>query len=449
MPDEARNRRIPGPRSRELFARESRHMAPGLQSIALFSEIVIEKARGVRLTDVDGNQYIDFTAGIGVGSVGHCHPHYVKVLTEQVRTASFGSFCTQNRLAFLETLAAILPEGIDSVQMYSSGAEAVEASLRLAKSVTGSYEFAGFWGGFHGKTGGVLGLLGDTGFKAQLGPLMPGLYLAGPYAYCYRCRWNLTHPQCGLACVEWFRDSLKHQSTHRLAGILVEPVQGTAGNVPPPDGFLAAVREVAREFGALLIADEMITGFGRTGAMWGVDHDGVTPDVMTLGKGIGGGFPMSAVAASRQAAAARPFGNPSGSSSSYGGNPLAAAAGRAALEIIVNEHLAENARRVGALMMDSLREFQQECRLIGDVRGRGLMIGVELVRDRGTKEPLPKKFTRALFHECLDRGLISMCYSANIRINPPLVITAEEAAEGLEILKQSLRVIEARVKREG
>jgi 4-aminobutyrate aminotransferase-like enzyme len=448
MPAENRTNR-PGPRSRELFQRESRFMAPGLQSIALFSEIVIEKARGVRLTDVDGNRYIDFTAGIGVGSVGHCHPHYVKTMTEQIETACFGSFCTENRLAFLETLASITPAGIDSIQLYSSGAEAVEAALRLAKSVTGNFEFAGFWGGFHGKTGGVLGLLGDTGFKAQLGPLMPGLYLAGPYAYCYRCRWNLTHPGCGLACVEWFREALRHQTSHRLAGILVEPVQGTAGNVPPPEGFMAAVQEVAREFGALLIADEMITGFGRTGTMWGVDHDGVAPDVMTLGKGIGGGFPMSAVAASPEAVAAKPFGNPSGSSSSYGGNPLAAAAGRAALEIILGENLAQNARRVGDLMLETLKDFQQECTLIGDVRGRGLMIGVELVGDRRSKTPLAKKFTRALFHECLDRGLVSMCYTSNIRINPPLVITAEEAAEGLEILKESLRVIEARVKKEG
>jgi 4-aminobutyrate aminotransferase-like enzyme len=249
--------------------------------------------------------------------------------------------------------------------------------------------------------------------------------------------------------VEWFREALRHQTSHRLAGILVEPVQGTAGNVPPPEGFMAAVQEVAREFGALLIADEMITGFGRTGTMWGVDHDGVAPDVMTLGKGIGGGFPMSAVAASPEAVAAKPFGNPSGSSSSYGGNPLAAAAGRAALEIILGENLAQNARRVGDLMLETLKDFQQECTLIGDVRGRGLMIGVELVGDRRSKTPLAKKFTRALFHECLDRGLVSMCYTSNIRINPPLVITAEEAAEGLEILKESLRVIEARVKKEG
>ncbi len=445
MPENRPPRR-PGPRSRELFARESRYMAPGLQSIALFSEIVVKKARGVHITDVDGNRYIDFTAGIGVGSVGHCHPHYVQALSAQLRQATFGSFCSQNRLAFLKMLTEMTPAGIDSIQMYSGGAEAVEAALRLAKSVTGKYEFAGFWGGFHGKTRGVLGLLGDTAFKADLGPLMPGLYLAGPYAYCYRCPWKTTFPTCGFACVEWFRDSLKHQTTHCLAGILIEPVQGTAGNVVPPHGFVKAVAEVAREFGALLIADEMITGFGRTGRLWGVDHDGVVPDVMTLGKGIGGGFPMSAVAAPRESMRAKPFGNPSGSSSSYGGNPLAAAAGRAALEIIRDENLVDNSRHVGRLIKERLSALAQRCSLIGDVRGRGLMIGVELVRDRTSKTPLEKKFTRRLFHACLDRGLIAMCYTSNIRINPPLVITPDEAAEGVGILTDALLCIEKQVR---
>ncbi len=417
-------------------------MAPGLQSIALFSQIVVKEAKGVRITDVDHNTFIDFTAGIGVGSVGHCHPHYVKVMEEQLHRVTFASYCTENRIEFLKRLAAITPGDLNSTQMYSGGAEAVEAALRLAKSVTGKYEFIGFWGAFHGKTRGVMGLLGDTSFKANLGPLMPGLYLAGPYAYCYRCRWNTTFPQCGFACVEWFRDAIRYQTTHNVAGILIEPIQGTAGNVVPPPGFVKAIQEVAKEFDALLIADEMITGFGRTGKMWGVDHDGIVPDVMTLGKGIGGGFPMSAIAASREATAAKPFGNPSGSSSSYGGNPMAAAAGRAVLEIIEQDNLVENSRRVGNAMMQELRQMQERHPVIGDVRGEGLMIGVELVADKKTKEPLDKRLTRQLFHECLDRGLISMCYSPCIRINPPLVITEDEAMEALSILDEAIGVIE-------
>jgi len=432
----------PGPKSKELFSRESRFMAPGLQSIALFSEMVVKEARGVRVFDIDGNAYFDLTAGVAVGSIGHCHPHFVKAMTDQVSRSVFGSFCTENRVAFLKTLASITPGKLNSIQMYSGGSEAVEAALRLAKSVTDKFEFAGFWGGFHGKTGGVLGLLGDTGFKKDLGPLMPGVYSAGPYAYCYRCALNTTYPGCGLGCVDFFRQSLKVQTSQNLAGILIEPLQGTAGNVVPPKGFLAAVKEVAEEFDALLIADEMITGFGRTGTMWGVDHDNVVPDVMTLGKGIGGGFPMSAIASTRHFAEASPFGNPSGSSSSYGGNPLASAAGRAALEVILGENLVANAKRVGSVVKQKLLDFQQECTLVGDVRGEGLMIGLELVKDRDTKEPLDKKLTRRLFHECLNRGVILMCYNPVIRINPPLVITEDEACEALDIFMESVNVIE-------
>jgi len=432
----------PGPKSKAIFAKEQEHMAAGLQSIALFSEIAVDHAEGVRITDVDGNSYLDFTAGIGVGSVGHCHPHYVARLTEQVARFTFSSLTTENRAEFLELVAGVTPPGLDSIQMFSGGAEAVEAAFRLAKSVTKKTEFVGFWGGFHGKTGGVLPLLGDTSFKKDLHPFMPGVYSVAPYAYCYRCPFKLEYPDCGLACVEHFRDAVKTQTAHQIAAVVVEPMQGTAGNVVPPPGFLSAVKEVAREFDALLLCDEMLTGFGRTGKMWGSDHDEVVPDIMTVGKGIGGGFPLSGVIASKAHTGTRPFGNPSGSSSSYGGNPLAAAAGRASLEIIQNENLVENSRKVGERIKARLTEFKERCSIIGDVRGVGLMIGVEMVADKESKTPLDKKHTRRLFHECLRRGLISMCYSHNIRINPPLVISEDEADEAVAILEAALLVIE-------
>ncbi len=434
--------KVPGPKSKALFDEEARYMAPGLQSIGLFSEIVVKRAKGVWIEDVDGNRYIDFTAGIGVGSLGHAHPHYVEVLCDQVARANYGSFSSENRVEFLRLLTSVTPEGLDAVQMYSGGAEAVEAALRLAKSVTHKFEFCGFWGSFHGKTGGVLGLLGDTSFKVGLGPIMPGLYLPGPYAYCYRCTLGLEYPGCGFGCLELFREGIKRQTSQNIAAILVEPIQGTAGNVVPPPGYIKAVQELAREFDALLIADEMITGFGRTGHMWGVERDSIVPDVMTLGKGIGSGFPLSVIVSSMEKASAKPFGNPSGSSSSYGGNPMAAAAGRAVLEVILKENLVENSRKVGAIIKEKLLELKEESPFVGDVRGDGLMIGVELVADKKTKEPLAKDITRRLFHECLDRGLISMCYSHNIRINPPLVITEDEALEGCEILKAALKAVE-------
>jgi 4-aminobutyrate aminotransferase-like enzyme len=218
-------------------------------------------------------------------------------------------------------------------------------------------------------------------------------------------------------------------------------MQGTAGNVVPPDDFVRAVRDIADEFGALLIADEILTGFGRTGTMWASEQFDLAPDIMTIGKGIGGGFPLSAVASSFERMSARPFGEPSGSSSSYGGNPLAAAAGLGAVEIIIHEKLVENSARLGALMLASLKELQQKYRFIGDVRGRGLMIGVEMVADRATKEPLDQTITRALFHEALNRGLVTMSYSHVIRINPPLVLNEEEAMCGIDILDQSFAAI--------
>ncbi|HEY7676522.1 MAG TPA: aspartate aminotransferase family protein, partial [Candidatus Methylomirabilis sp.] len=422
-------RNQPGPNSRRIVQQEERHMAPGLQSIALYSGLAMARGQGCTLVDEDGNEYIDFIAGIGVGSVGHCHPAYVEALKRQVERLTFGSFTTETRARFLEVLASLTPPGLSRIQLFSGGAEAVEAALRLAKSATRRYEFVGFWGGFHGKTGGVLGLLGDD-FKQHLGPFMPGLY-SSPYANCYRCPLHLRHPECGIACAEHLRQVIRYQTQGEIAAIIVEPMQGTAGNVVPPEGFLRAVQAIAKEHGALLIADEMLTGFGRTGKMWGCDHEGVVPDVLTVGKGIGGGFPMSGVISTDELTRAKPFGNPSGSSSSYGGNPLAAAAGLASLEILVKEDLAGNAERVGAAMLARLRALQEKYRFVGDVRGVGLMLGVELVQDRATKALLPKEVTQALYRECLRRGLVAMCYAPIIRINPPLIIDEAKALEGL------------------
>jgi 4-aminobutyrate aminotransferase-like enzyme len=417
-------------------------MAPGLQSIALYSQLAVDRARGCTITDVDGNEYLDFIAGVAIGSLGHCHPHYVKRLREQLERVSFGSFTTDTRARFLELVSSVLPEGITHVQLFSGGAEAVEAAFRLAKSVTKKFEFVGFWGGYHGKTAGVIGLLGG-GYRNHQGPFPPGMHLS-PYANCYRCPWKLEYPSCGLACAEHLRNVIKNDTQNEVAAIIMEPMQGTAGNVIPPDDFVHAVREIADEFDALLIADEILTGFGRTGTMWASDQFDLKSDIMTIGKGIGGGFPLSGVASSFERMSAKPFGDPSGSSSSYGGNPLASAAGLAAVEAILEEKLVENSARVGALMLDALKGLQNKYRFIGDVRGRGLMIGIEMVADGTTKVPLDKTITRALFHEALERGLITMSYSHVIRINPPLVITEEEAMRGVDILDQSIAAIARR-----
>ncbi len=432
-------RRVVGPRSQQITAREAQHIAPGFQSFALYSGLAIARGRGCTLVDEDGQEYIDFIAGIGVGSVGHCHPDYVAALKRQVEQLTFGSFTTETRARFLEMLASVTPPGLTRIQLFSGGAEAVEAALRLAKAATRKHEVVGFWGGFHGKTGGVLGLLGSD-FKHHLGPFVPGHHLS-PYADCYRCPLRLTYPECGIACAEYLRDVIRYQTAGEIAAIIVEPIQGTAGNVIPPDGFLRAVQQIAHDHDALLIADEMITGFGRTGSMWAATHDRVVPDVMTIGKGMGGGFPVSGVVSTEALTAKKPWANPSASSSSYGGNPLASAAGLASIEIVLRENLVKNAERVGAVMLTRLESFKEKYRCVGEVRGRGLLLGMELVSDRKTRTPLSKDVTQALYQECLRRGLVAMCYSPSIRINPPLVIGEEAALEGLDILDQALETV--------
>ena len=427
---------VPGPKSRALFEAEAQYLAPGTQSVALFSRLCIDRGEGAVLYDVDGNAYIDLLAGVGVASLGYAHPKYVAALQRQVARIHVGSFTTEHRAALVKLLAEIAPGDLNRSQFYSSGSEAVEAAVRLAKSRTRRQELIGFWGGFHGKTAGVLPLLG-SGFKHQLGPLMPGAYLS-PYASCARCAFDKTFPSCEWHCVEFLRKKIELETANNVAAIIVEPIQGTAGNVVPPAGYLGMLRRLADEIGALLICDEMLTGFGRTGKMFAIEHEGVLPDVLTVGKGFGGGFPMSGIIAREDVAFAKPFANPSGSSSSYGGNPLASAAARIAIETILEEDLVEHARRVGETMLAELKHWEREIPIVSDVRGRGLMLGMDLVVP-GTRRLLDKTHTRWVFDTLLARGVIAMIYNPEVRINPPLVIREEQAMAALAIMKDVLR----------
>ena len=409
-------------------------MSPGLQEVAQLSQIAVKEGHGRYLIDMDGTRYLDFMAGVAVCSLGHSHPRYVAALKEQLDKVTIGSLTSESRVALLERIASLTPPGLDKIQLYSGGAEAVEAAVRLAKSHTRKFEVLSFWGGFHGKTGGVLGLIGDP-FKQGWGPLHPGLHLA-PYADCYRCPFKMEHPGCGMYCLDFVRQFIKNSTAGSLAAIIVEPIQGTAGNIIPPPEFLPGLVEIARENDALLIADEMITGFGRTGRMFGSEHTGIRPDIMTIGKGMGNGFPISGLISTAEITAELPFSKPSSSSSSYGGNPLASTAALAAIGSIVDEGLVDNSRRVGAHLLAGLRRLQKKFEFIGDVRGQGLLIGVELVKNRQTREPFDKSVTRQMFLETLRRGMVSMNYKAQFRINPPLTLTLEEADLGLEILEE-------------
>ena len=432
---------IPGPRSQAIVAKEQQHLAPGLQGFALTSGIAVERAEGSVIEDADGNRFVDLIGGIGTNSLGHCHPAYREALHAQIEKATVGSFTSQARADLISEVAEIAPKGVDRLQLYSSGAEAVESAFRLAKNATGKFEVAGFWGGFHGKTMGTLAVNG-AGNQRTYGPVPPGHVL--PYANCYRCPLGLAYPSCGVACADLARKQLEHQTTGSLAAVIVEPMQGTAGNVIPPPEFVARMQTMAKDHGALFIADEMITGFGRTGRWFASERSGVVPDLVTLGKGFGSGFPISGVLGNRDVVQAKPWANPSGSSSSYGGNPLAAAAALATIRTLKRENVFANVKRVGAAMLAELRTWPDRLRWVGDVRGEGLFLGVELVQDRKSKEPLAKKICQEIFREGLSRGLLAMSYTHAIRLQPALTIEEDLALQGLALLREAIAAVARR-----
>src|SRR6516165_1113504 len=425
---------IPGPESRKIYDEEQKYVASGRQRVSQLAGIALDRGEGATLTDADGNTYIDLYAGIAVASLGHGHPRMAKVIGKQIERLSVGTFATRERSEAFRLLSEVAPKGLNRSHLYSGGAEAVEAGLRLARSATKKHEVVSFWGGFHGKTAGVLGLIGDES-KHGYGPLAGGQYLV-PYADCYRCPFKLTYPSCGLYCVDFARQQIRNSSTGALAAIIAEPMQGTAGNVIPPDDWLPAIKSVAAEFDAMLVADEMITGFGRTGRMWGIEHTGVEADILTAGKGMGGGFPVSAVLMGERISHAEPFARPSASSSSYGGNPVAAVAVAQTIKAIRHEKLVENSRNVGATMLGRLLQLKEKYEFVGDVRGRGLLLGLDLVRDNMTRRALSRSVMEIIFKEALRRGLLVMGYFPRIRINPPLVITERQAEIGVDILDQ-------------
>ena len=281
---------------------------------------------------------------------------------------------------------------------------------------------------------GVLSLMGSD-FKHGLGPMVPGNHVA-TYADCFRCPLKLQYPGCGMACVEASKKSVKMNLTGKVAAVIVEPMQGSAGNIIPPSEFLPAVRQLADELGALLICDEMITGFGRTGKYWGSEHSGVRPDIVTIGKQFGGGVPISGLITTDAISSAAPWSNPSGSSSSYGGNPLVSAAAATALRIIDEEKLVENSRKMGEYFLKKLQPMADKYPFVGEVRGAGLFLAIELVKDQKTREALPKAITHRVFMEFVKRGLLTMAYDSRFRIQPAMTIDTATIDASVAIISE-------------
>lgn len=424
---------IPGPRSLAAYAREAEMIAPGLQSVTQWARVCFERGEGVALHDVDGNVILDFMAGIGVCSIGHAHPAWTAAVSAQAARLAAGGFTSEARVQLLAELQEIMPPGITRMQFYSGGAEAVEAALRLARCATGRSTVLGFWGGYHGKTEGTRPL--SEGEQVGYGVPSPGVVLA-PYA---DPRHSPFGP--GVDCLEastrFLREMIQHGTNRDIAAIIVEPIQGRGGNIVPPAGWLRAVRDIAHEIGALFISDEMITGFYRTGPAFACLAEDISPDILIMGKGFGNGYPVSGVATTDAISRSEPWARPSGNSSSYGGNALACAAALATVQVLRQEHLGANAVTVGEHMLRRLRRLTERSPYVADVRGRGLLIGIELAHPE-TGEPLSREEMRGIFLQLLERGLLVMPSGSSLRINPPLVLTAEQADAGCAILEDVL-----------
>jgi 4-aminobutyrate aminotransferase len=430
---------LPGPNARAIIARDAQVVST---SYTRDYPLVIARGEGAFVEDVDGNVFLDCTAGIAVTSTGHSHPEVVKAIVDQAGKflhMSGTDFYYEPQVRLGEELSAIAPmPGPHRSFFANSGTEANEAALKLAKFYTKRQNIIAFFGAFHGRTMGSLSLTASKPAQRRgFAPFVPGVYHA-PYANCYRCPVNATPETCAAECLRFIEEQIFVHlvSPEEVAAIMVEPIQGEGGYVVPPDVFLQRLREMATKHGMLLIVDEVQSGMGRTGRMFAIEHTGVAPDVVTAAKGIASGLPLG-VATARSEIISWP---PGTHASTFGGNPVACAASLATIKLL-REGLMRNAEVVGAHLMAGARVLMGKHPLIGDVRGRGLMIGIELVRDRQTKERATTERDR-LVRECFSRDLLVLGAGQNaLRLSPPLVLTREQADTALRILDESLTAI--------
>ncbi len=434
---------VPGPRSEELWARDAALHASNSSPGGQWLRLVVKDGRGAVVRDVDDNLFVDFSSGAVVANLGHAPPAVAQALAEEAgRLMHYFDFATPARSMFFEALARTLPPSLSTFQMYSTGAEAVEAALRLAKSYTGGYEVISFHQAWHGRTLGAMSLMGGFPLKRGYGPFAPGA-LHSPNANCYRCPLELSRDGCEVACAGLVDRVYEQSSEHRLAAVIVEPVQGVGGVIPFPPEFLAHLRGLCDRTGALLIFDEILTGVGRTGPMWAFEDSGVTPDVLLAGKGLACGYPISLIASRREVLDAGPFGRPGAGASTFASGNLACAAGAASLAMLEDGAVLANGRRVGAAMLGALRELAERHPMIGDVRGVGMLLALELVSDRAAKTPVTPVTVRRLLVALARRGVLVAGAGAVLRITPPLVISEEMALAGVALLDQALGEVEA------
>jgi diaminobutyrate-2-oxoglutarate transaminase len=442
------NGRVPGPVSQQMLA-EQAAIESNARSYPRSVPVAWAQGRGATIRDVDGNTYLDFFGGAGTLNVGHSNPQAAAAAGEQAQQLVHAlDFPTRPRLKLMHALKRVLPGALARTAKLHfggpTGSDAVEAALKLTRRHTGRRAVVAFQGGYHGMTEGALAVTSDTSCH---GPTDTPVHFT-PYPYCYRCPLGLRPSSCGLACAKLLETTLEdpHSGVPPPAAVIVEPIQGEGGTIVPPRGWLTEIRRITRAHEVPLIADEIQSGFGRTGTMWACEHEEVTPDVILMSKALGGiGYPLSAIAYD----AALDTWGPGAHIGTFRGHQVAMAAGAAALDYTLEHDLPAHAGRLGELALGTLREAAKELESVGEVRGRGLMIGIELVRDAHTREPW-RELADELRRACCGRGLIIELgghYGNVARLLPPLVLTRTLLLRGVEIFCEALRETEGTLAR--
>ena len=430
-----------GPKGRAIIERDIACLSP---SYAREYPLVVDHAQGSELWDVDGRRYIDFMAGVAVMNVGHRHPYVVEKVKEAVDKfwhICLADFYYPQAVEAAEKLQSIAPMGDSLVYFGNSGTEAVEAAIKLAMFKTGRSKFIGFMGAFHGRT---LGALSFTASKTvqrrsyQGGVKVYHVPYPNPYRRMLAPHWD--GEGCGDTVLDYLKDELFRTmvSPDEIAGILIEPIQGEGGYVIPPPNFLSGLRQICDENGIMLMVDEIQSGAGRTGKWWAIEHENVEPDILCFAKGIGSGMPIGGIIARKE----NMVWGPGSHASTFGGNPVAAASALATMEVIENEGLLVQAHETGEYILSRLRDMQERHPSMGDVRGRGLMIGIEFIKDHQTKER-DIELRDALFQRTFEKGLLMIpCGSNSIRKTPPLNIPRNLVDDGLAIFEEALTELE-------
>ena len=419
----------------ELIARAKELLTTAL---VIHSDIVVKKASGIWVEDLKGRRYMDFTSGLATTNIGHNHPAVIRAIKDQAENFIHSGciFYYESLVRLAEKLRSITPPGIDRFFFSNSGAEAVEGAIKLARFHTGRQGIVSFTGGFHGRTFGAMSLTtSNIKYRRRYHPLLPSVYQS-PYPYCYRCFFGRSVDSCSMECYGYFEHLFRHLiPPEETACVIIEPVLGEGGYVVPPAEFLNKLRAFCDKWGVLLIFDEVQSGMGRTGRWFASEHFGVVPDIMTIAKGIASGMPLSAVASKKEIMTEWP---PGAHGTTFGGNPVSCSSAVATIEVIEKEGLLEKALNTGVHALERLRAMQARCAGIGDVRGLGLMIGIEFVKDGG--EPDTEGLRRVIDYS-RGKGLILLECGVDrniIRLAPPLVAAKGEIDRAFEILEEGI-----------